>query len=92
MLKEQIRRNALVYLNGKQGEKGKEIKYTSLEMSEYLQPINNELSIEQKREMFSVKNRMIDIPYNFPRKNMHNIWANFPSHSINLLQLVILAL
>ena len=49
------------------------MKYDSLEMSEYLQPINDELSIEQKREMFSVKNRMIDIPYNFPRKNMHNI-------------------
>ena len=72
MLKEQIRRNALVYLNGKQGEKGKEIKYTSLEMSEYLQPINNELSIEQKREMFSIRNRMLDIPYNFPGKNKHS--------------------
>ena len=72
ILKEQIKRCALIYLNGKQGEKGKEMKYNSLEMSEYLQPTNDELSIEQKREMFSVKNRMIDIPYNFPRKNMHN--------------------
>jgi hypothetical protein len=67
-LKEQIRRNALDYLNGKQGEKGKEMKYSSLEMSEYLQPINNELSTEQKREMFSIRNRMLDIPYNFPGK------------------------
>ena len=41
-------------------------------MSEYLQPINNELSIEQKREMFSIRNRMLDIPYNFPGKNKHN--------------------
>ena len=73
ILKEQIRRFALIYLIGKQGKKGREMKYDSLELSEYLQPINDELSIEQKREMFSVKNRMIDIPYNFPRKNMHNI-------------------
>ena len=36
-------------------------------MEEYLQPINNNLSIEQKRDLFAVKNRMIDIPYNFPK-------------------------
>ena len=34
-------------------------------MSEYLQPYNDELTIEQKREMFAVRNRMINIPANF---------------------------
>ena len=33
-------------------------------MEEYLLPYN-EQSIEQKCEMFAVKNRMINIPYNF---------------------------
>ena len=61
-----------MYLTCRQGEKGKEIKYTSLEMSEYLQPLNNELSIEQKHEMLSIRNRMIDIPYNFSGKNKEN--------------------
>ena len=67
-----MRQNALVYLLGKQREKGKEISYSTLEMSEYLQPSNLALTIEQKREMFSIRNRMIDIPQNFPGKNMHN--------------------
>ena len=68
ILKERISENALAYLVGKQGEKGKEIKYMSLEMSEYLQPINQNLTIEEKCEMFSIRNRMIKIPYNFPGK------------------------
>ena len=66
MLKSKIVKNALTYLIEKQGKKGKEIKYACLEMEEYLQPINNNLSIDQKRDLFAVKNRMIDIPYNFP--------------------------
>ena len=40
-------------------------------MSEYLQPSNLALTIEQKREMFSIRNWMIDFPQNFPGKNMH---------------------
>ena len=40
-------------------------------MEEYLPPVNNELTIEQKQTMFSVRNRMINIPANFP-KNNHN--------------------
>ena len=36
-------------------------------MAEYLQPFNNQLTIEQKREMFSIKNRLYDIPENFPK-------------------------
>ena len=62
----------MVYLISKQGKKGKEISYSSLEMSEYLQPINEELTIEQKREMFAVRNSMIDIPNNFSRRDEQN--------------------
>ena len=36
-------------------------------MAEYLQPQNNKLTITQKREMFGVKIRMVNIPYNFPK-------------------------
>ena len=72
ILKENMEEAALAYLVGKQGEKGKEMKYTSLEMSEYLQPTNQKLSIEEKCEMFSIRNRMINIPYNFPGKNTEN--------------------
>ena len=61
-----------VFIKIAKGEKGKEIKYISLEMSEYLQPINQKLSIEEKCEMFSIRNRMINIPYNFPGKNREN--------------------
>ena len=52
MLKDRMRQNALVYLLGKQGQKGKEISYSILEMSEYLQPSNLALTIEQKGKCF----------------------------------------
>ena len=67
-----MRQNALVYLLGKQGQKGKEISYSTLEMAEYLQPSNSALTIEQKRDLFSIRNRMLDIPQNFPGKNIQN--------------------
>ena len=37
-------------------------------MSEYLQPFNNSITVEQKREMFAVRNKMINIPANFSSK------------------------
>jgi hypothetical protein len=67
ILKERIKENALLYLTGKRGKKGKEIKYSCLEMAEYLQPFNDQLTLEQKREMFSIKNRMYNLPENFPK-------------------------
>ena len=69
MLKKRIREEALKYLLEKRGKKGGEIEYSYLEMTEYLLPFNNKLSIEQKREMFAVKNAMINIPANFTSKN-----------------------
>ena len=68
MLKEKIFQSALKYLLEKRGKKGKEISYTCIEMSEYLQPFNNHLTVKQKREMFAVRNKMIDIPANFSSK------------------------
>ena len=38
-------------------------------MSEYLQPNEQGLSIEDQRYLFAVRNRMVDIPANFPQKN-----------------------
>ena len=35
-------------------------------MSEYLCPVNKQLTISQKCKMFAVRNRMTNIPANFP--------------------------
>ena len=67
IIKIKSRKNALSYLIRKQGKKGGEIGYTCLEMAEYLQPYNSSLTIEQKQELFEVRNRMVQIPHNFPK-------------------------
>ena len=67
ILKEKIKVIALKYLLQKRGQKGKEIEYGSLQMAEYLQPFGNKLTVEEKRELFSIRNRMVDIPSNFPK-------------------------
>ena len=47
IIKEKISTRALNYLIEKQGKKGSEIAYSCIEMAEYLQPYNNELTINQ---------------------------------------------
>ena len=69
ILKKRIKEGALKYLLEKRGKKGGEIRYSYLEMAEYMLPFNNKLSIDQKREMFALKNAMINIPANFTSKN-----------------------
>ena len=64
-----MKKNAFRYLNSKRGKKGEEIDYSCLEMSEYLLPTNTILTIEQKRELFAIRNRMINIEHNFPKKD-----------------------
>ena len=64
ILKQKIKENALEYLLKKHGSKGKEIKYTFLEMADYLHPFNNELTIEEKQFVFALRNRMVNIPHN----------------------------
>ena len=41
-----------------------EISYSRIEMAEYLLS-DNELTIEQKRRIFAVRNKMVDIPNHF---------------------------
>ena len=69
ILKKEMKKNAFKYLSKKRGQKGSEIEYSCLEMSEYLQPTNTELTVEQKCEVFAVRTRMINIEYNFPKKD-----------------------
>ena len=65
ILKKRIEINALKYLAEKQGLKGQEIGYSCIEMSEYLLPTNDKLSINEKRRLFEIRNKMLDIPSNF---------------------------
>ena len=65
MLKEKIDELAFRYLIDKRGKKGSEMKYFSLQMSDYLLPSTMGLTISEKQEMLSIKNRMVQISYNF---------------------------
>ena len=65
LIKSRILENALEYLNRKRGSKGQDIKYETLEMSEYLMPFNSTLNIADKRKMIEIRNEMIKIPSNF---------------------------
>ena len=69
IIKKAIQIRALDYLLGKQGKKGQEIKYEALEMAEYLLPNYQNISLEEQRSIFSMRNRMVTIPSNFPRGN-----------------------
>ena len=65
MIKKRIKENALKYLLNRRGSKGQGMKYSMLEMSEYLLPYNTKLNIEEKRRLFAMKNRMTLIPSNY---------------------------
>ena len=45
----------------KRGKKGMQIIYQEIKMSEYLLP-NEQLSIDDQRNIFGVRNKMTDIP------------------------------
>ena len=49
MLNLKVKENALEYLLGKRGSKGKERNYPSLEMADYLLPYNDKMDIEEKQ-------------------------------------------
>ena len=73
ILKNSINRKALEYLLAKRGSKGKEIEYTSLKMQEYLLPQRKEnMLISEKQYIFAIRNRMIKIDFNFPKKKVKN--------------------
>ena len=65
ILKEKIKKEAFGYLIKKRGIKGTEINYPILKMAEYLLPNKLGISIEDQRNIFSVRNRMVNIPDNF---------------------------
>ena len=67
ILRKKTKDRALNYLQNKQGSKGKEIIYSKIEMSEYLSPLNEELTFEEKRRLFEIRNKMVNIPSNFPK-------------------------
>merc|ERR1712208_232329 len=69
LLKEKISDSALQYLLKKQWSKGSEISYSCIGMAEYLQPYNKYLTIEEKRGIFEIRNRMVNIPANFKSKS-----------------------
>ena len=69
ILKNSINKKALEYLLEKRGTKGKEIEYGSLKMQDYLLPQKKEnISISEKQYIFAIRNRMIEIDFNFPKK------------------------
>ena len=68
LIRKRCKENAFEYLTNKRGKKGKNIKYKSLQMSEYLLP-NEELSIEQQRNIFEIRNNMTNIKSNFCSEN-----------------------
>ena len=65
IIKSKIENLALNYLLKKQGLKGKEIVYKRLEMANYLMPQNEKIDIEEKQQLFSVRNRMVEVGNNF---------------------------
>ena len=73
ILKESILEKAFEYLMAKRGSKGKEIHYSKLKMSEYLQPGYENISRNEQLSIFSIRNRMIEIPANFPLRNIKEI-------------------
>ena len=68
MITQKVNQKAFKYLIEKQGSKGKQNTYQESQMCEYLLPGDNNLSISDKRNMFSIRNRMVNIFSNFPYK------------------------
>ena len=68
IIKTKISDQALKYLLNKRGSKGQEMIYNRLEMAEYLMPSNNLINIEDKQNLFSIRNRMVNIENNFGKK------------------------
>ena len=68
-INEAIKIKALEYLLKLRGSKGREMEYNEIKMADYLMPNRENLTIKDKRYIFAIRNRMIQIPDNFPLKN-----------------------
>ena len=73
LIQNAIQKRAFEYLLCKQGSKGQEIGYTELKMAEYLLPSYENITIEERRNIFSIRNRMIPIPSNFPKNQNEEV-------------------
>ena len=67
-LKTSIEKKALQYLLEKRGSKGSEIQYSNLKMAEYLSPNYEQLSLNDQRYIFAIRNRMIEIEHNIRKQ------------------------
>ena len=68
ILKQSIEKKALEYLLEKRGSKGCEIQYSSMKMAEYLSPTYEQLSLNDQRYIFAIRNRMIELEHNFRKQ------------------------
>ena len=73
MIKEAIKVKAFEYLTKKRGSKGLEIEYSELKMAEYLMPNFENHSIDNKRKIFEIRNRMLPISANFSSRKEYQI-------------------
>jgi hypothetical protein len=55
------RKNTLIYIKNMQKSKWSKIVYKNIELADYLQPL------EKEKKLFAVRNRMVQIPNNFPK-------------------------
>ena len=62
IIKKAIQTRALEYLLNKQGSKGQEIEYKELKMAEYLMPNYQNITIDEQRSIFALRNCMVFIP------------------------------
>ena len=67
LIKKSIHNKAFEYLIAKRRSKGQEIEYRELKMAEYLTPGCEKLTITEQRNIFAIRNRMVDIPTNFTK-------------------------
>ena len=63
------------------GSKGIEMVYNEIKMADYLMPNREIITIEDKRYIFAIRNRMIQIPTNFPLKNENKTWSSVSNSS-----------
>ena len=55
-IKESIQKRAFEYLIRKKKSKGKEIEYSELKMADYLIPGYEQITINEQRSIFSIRN------------------------------------
>ena len=67
-MKRSVEESAFSYLIKKQGSKGQEITYSTMKMADYLMPNPENLSIDDKRSIFELRNRMVALPNNFSKE------------------------